>query len=152
MWAVSASARKYRACRWDNAIYNNSASSLAITSLAVSGADAGDFGLGPNPGAVAANSYAVVSVSFQPQSAGTKHASVVIGTFIGGFPPQVSVLSVALTGTALAPPPPPPIGPTVNPTAIDFGSAVVGGPGVSKPFQIHNNSSSSLAITSSRHW
>ena len=71
------------------------------------------------------NGTTVVALTFQPQSAGAKSATVVMTTLIPTFPPAVNTLSVALTGTGVAPTLSSQL--IVSPDPLDFGAVPVGG-------------------------
>src|ERR1019366_83237 len=70
---------------------NTGNASLSITSLALTGASAGDFGLINNCGSsVAVNGSCTITVTFKPAAIGSRSASISITDNAGGGPQTVS--------------------------------------------------------------
>ncbi|MGD0630992.1 MAG: choice-of-anchor D domain-containing protein [Terracidiphilus sp.] len=86
------------------ALTNNGPSPLTISSVAITGANSGDFAQANNcpisPATLAANNSCLINVMFTPQASGARSAAVSI-TDNGNGSPQ----SAGLSGTGVAPPP-----------------------------------------------
>lgn len=101
-------------------VVNNSGSAtLGITSIAISGTDAGDFSQSNNTcgATVAGGSRCAVDVTFAPTTTGPKSATLSIVDNAAGSPHSLS-----LTGTGV---PPAPLV-SLSPGFLDFGSLPVG--------------------------
>jgi HYDIN/CFA65/VesB family protein/centrosomal CEP192-like protein/beta-propeller repeat-containing protein len=84
---------------------NQGSAALNISGIAVTGVDAGSFGIiqaGSNPcpasGVLAAGANCTVSINFSPTSAGTKNGSLILSDNASGSPQMVSLM-----GTGVAP-------------------------------------------------
>ena len=117
---------------------------LSLTSIGLSGPDAGQFGLVPSTGvdcrlatilAVGANCN--ISVQFVPTSFGSKNASISVTDNAPGSPH-----SVALSGTAIGP------GITLSPANVTFGNLNVGSTSAGNPVQLSNPGNATLTINS----
>jgi len=119
---------------------NNATSALSITSIAVTGADSGDFAETNTCGSsLAAGANCAISVTFKPAMAGTSSAAVTI-TDSDSSSPQ----TVTLTGTGVAPI----TTATLSPASLTFASTTVGSTSASQPVTLNNTGSASLTITS----
>ena len=118
-------------------VTNISTTAVPITSVALSGANPGQFARTHNCGSsLAAGASCTVSVVFKPTSSGGKSAVLTVNGSGGGL------RSVALTGTgvttsALY---------TVSPSSLDFGSRAVGTTSAAKIVTVHNTGSVALPL------
>ena len=102
--------------------------------FAISGGDSGSFSVGsPSTSTLAAGATATVSVAFQPSSSGSKTASLVITSTLGGS------LVVPLQGVGTA-------GLFVSPASVDFGT-VTPGSSVAATVTIGNSDATSVTLT-----
>jgi hypothetical protein len=116
---------------------NSGTGALAISSIWLSGASAGDFSMTTNcPPSLAASASCAVSITFQPQVAGTRTAILSFSDPAAGSPQ-----TVALTGTGSG-------GPAVslNPASVQFGNQAVGAKSATQSVIITNTGNSSLGI------
>ncbi len=91
---------------------NTGNTAISITSIAVSGTNAGDFTAGNNcAGSVASGSNCSISIAFTPSAAGARAATLTITDSGSGSP-----LTVPLSGTGQIPTQ------SVSPTALAFGA------------------------------
>ena len=114
--------------------------SLVITSVTITGTNATEFTLGTTPTlplTIPANSSATFTVSFSPQTTGSKTATL---SFVDNFPgsPQ----AVALTGTAT---PPPQL--VINPSSVTFSTAQALGTAASQPLTLSNTGSATVTVS-----
>jgi hypothetical protein len=118
---------------------NNSGNTLLnVTSVAVTGANAGDFSETDTCGSpVAAGSYCTIAVLFTPSITGSRTASISITDNAAGSPQMVS-----LNGTGTAPVV------SISPTSMTFGSQTVGAPSAPETVTVNNTGNSALSITS----
>ena len=95
---------------------NTGTAMLSITSVAVTGANAGDFSETDTCGSsVAAGSYCTIAVLFTPSTAGSRTASISITDNASGSPQMVG-----LSGTGTAPVV------SLSPAGLTFASQTVG--------------------------
>lgn len=129
-------------------ISNNGTSTLNITSIALTGADLGQFNLtsaadGATPACplgaspLAAGNTCNVDAKFAPTSTGAKNANLSVTDDAPGSPH-----SVPLSGTGVAPA----IG--FSPTAVNFSNVVVGGQSAVTNVQVSNTGTATLNLTS----
>jgi Cep192 domain 4/HYDIN/CFA65/VesB-like, Ig-like domain/Protein of unknown function (DUF1565) len=117
---------------------NNGGAPLDITSIAVTGANAGDFTQSNTCGtSVAAYAQCTISVSFIPQAAGTRSATLTVTDNSGS-----GTQTTALSGTGLS------SAVTLTPTSVAFGSQTVGKKSAATKVTLKNASSSTLTISS----
>ena len=122
---------------------NSGTAALTITSVSLSGANAGDFAqtntcpLSPNTLAAGAN--CIISVTFTPSANGGRSASVTVSDNASGSPQ-----SVALSGTGVTPAP----AVTLNPTSLSFGNQDVGTTSAAKSVTLTNSGTAALTISS----
>ncbi len=121
---------------------NTGAAPLAISNIAVTGANAGDFVESNNcPGAsssLAANATCSILISFAPSVAGSRSANVQITDNAGDSPENV-----ALTGTGV------PLAPAVSmsPSSLPFGSQPVGSTSANQSVTLTNSGNAPLSIS-----
>jgi glycine cleavage system H lipoate-binding protein len=116
-------------------VTNNSASAVTISSIAITPTGTVSYTETNNCGtSIAAGGTCTIQVSFDPQSAGTKTASVTLVDSAG-------TQTVALTGIGVASPI------ALNPTSIAFGSQTVGVK-TTVPVTVTNNSAATITFTS----
>ena len=122
---------------------NSGTAPLTITSVAVSGANASDFGeintCPISPSTLAANASCTISVTFTPSATGARSANVSISDSAGDSPQ-----SVPLTGTGITPAP----GVTLSPTSVSFGNQMVGATSASQTITLTNTGTAPLTISS----
>ncbi len=123
-------------------VTNSGSGSLTLTAIALSGAQADDFGLSKTCGSsLAAGASCTLSVTFKPVSTGAKVASVSITDNASGSPQ-----SIALTGTGTSGGGAPAV--TLSSTSLAFGNQAAGSTSASKSVTVTNSGSGSLTLTS----
>jgi hypothetical protein len=119
---------------------NAGSASLAVTNIAIGGADAGDYAqTNTCPATLAPNASCTISVTFSPSAAGNRSASVTI-TDDAADNPQ----SVPLNGMGTAPAP----AVSLAPGSLSFGSQRVGTTGAVQATTLQNSGLAPLTITS----
>jgi len=120
-------------------LLNSGTGSLTITSIAISGGNAGDFSQANNcplsPSTLAAGKSCAINVTFKPTAGGTRSASVSVTDNASGSPQ-----SVPLTGTGTVV--------QLSPSSLNFGSIKVGQTSSPKPITLKNLGTTTLSITS----
>jgi Tol biopolymer transport system component len=119
-------------------VANVSTAAVPITSVALSGANPGQFARTHNCGSsLAAGASCTVSVVFKPTSTGAKSAVLTVNGSGGGL------RSVSLTGTGVT------ISATytVSPSSLGFGSRAVGTTSPAKIVTVHNTGSVALPLS-----
>ncbi|MGH9501682.1 MAG: choice-of-anchor D domain-containing protein [Terriglobales bacterium] len=118
---------------------NVSGSSLTITGISLS--DTTNYVLGPNtlPAVVANSGTFSIPVTFNPQTTGSKPATVTV-TYTGG---SGSPLTSSLSGTGIPPTP----AATIAPGSIAFGNQIVPTQSNSQQFTFTNVSTGTITIT-----
>jgi hypothetical protein len=90
---------------------------LTISSIGVTGADTGDFGISNNcpisPSTLAANATCTISVKFTPTATGPRQAAV---TIVSNAPTSPNAVFVSGAGTAVS----------LSPASLSFGGVAVG--------------------------
>jgi hypothetical protein len=111
---------------------------LSITSLAITGTNAGDFAQTNTCGSsVAAGANCTISVTFTPTAGGSRTASVSI-TDNGSGSPQ----TIALSGTGTGP------GASLSPTSLSFVSQLIDTSSTAQTVGLTNSGNATLSITS----
>src|SRR5207245_702397 len=114
---------------------------LSITSIAVTGANSGDFAQTNNCGALVAaadrNSAFSGSVTFTPAASGARSGAVTITDNASGSPQTAN-----LTGTGVA------SAVSLAPASVAFGSQQVGSTSAAQAVTLTNTGNAALAITS----
>ncbi len=122
---------------------NSGNAALTISSVAVSGANSGDFARTTTCGStLAAGASCAVSVTFSPSATGSRSASLTITDDASGSPHNA-----ALSGTGAAPPPAPTPGVTLSPSSLSFGSQQVGTSSLPAPVTLTNSGTAALTIS-----
>jgi trimeric autotransporter adhesin len=116
--------------------------SLTITSITVTGTNAGDFAETTNcpisPTSVAAGNSCTITVTFTPSASGNRTAAVSItDNATAGSPQAVSLIGIGALGTV-----------GLSATTLTFGSQSVGTTSTAQIVTLTNNGSSSLTVTS----
>jgi len=115
---------------------------LTITSIAMAGANSGDFAetntCPTGPATLAAGSNCAISVTFMPTATGARNASVTIMDNAGNSPQ-----SVLLTGTGTAP-----IVSLGGTTSLNFGNEPVGSTSAAQTITLSNTGTGPLTILS----
>ncbi len=121
-------------------IFNDGLSTLSVTSITITGGDAGEFSFTspPSLAALAANTSRTLSVQFDPSSIGPKNAAVAILT----DDPDGPAANLALSGTGIAPE----ITVTGGPLSF-FGRGTDNGPSLAQDITVRNDGTSSLNFT-----
>lgn len=111
---------------------------VTITSIGVTGAEAGDFGATSNCGAgVAAGKSCVIQVTFSPAAAGSRSATLSVADSASGSPQ-----TVALSGTGTQ------AGVKLSATSVTFSAAqLMGTPSTAQPVTLTSNGTGPLAIS-----
>jgi hypothetical protein len=121
---------------------NQGSAALNISSIAVRGVDAGNFGIvqaGNNPcpanGVVAAGANCTVSINFSPTSSGAENASLNFSDNASGSPQMVSLM-----GTGVAP------SITISATSLNFGLQGAGTTSAAQIITVSNAGSVTVGI------
>ena len=119
---------------------NTGNAALSITSLTLTGTNAGDFAQTNTCGSsVAASANCTISVTFKPAASGSRTASVSVTDNASGSPQTVS-LSGTGTGTAAVA--------SLSPTSLAFGNQSVGATSAAQTVTLSNTGNAALSITS----
>jgi hypothetical protein len=125
----------------NSTLTNTGNAPLTISSVAVTGANAGDFAqtntCPSSPATLAAGASCSIAVTFTPSAAGSRSAAVSVTDDAGGSPQ-----SVALTGSGQAP------AVTLTPTTLGFGSQLIGTTSASQSATLRNSGTAPLTISS----
>ncbi|PYV26998.1 MAG: hypothetical protein DMG27_05145, partial [Acidobacteria bacterium] len=120
---------------------NTGTAALSITSIAVTGANSGDFAqtntCPVSPATLAANGACTISVTFTPAASGARSGALTITDNASDSPEAVS-----LTGTGTAP------GVSLAPASVSFGSQQVGSTSAAQAVTLSNTGAAPLSITS----
>ena len=117
---------------------NPGTATLTITSIAATGANAGDFAVTNTCGSsVAVNGSCSISVTFTPSAIGSRAASVTVTDNAGGSPQTVS-----LSGTGSAP------AASLAPTSLTFNNQNLGTTSAAQTVTLTNIGNASLSISS----
>jgi hypothetical protein len=119
---------------------NSGGTTLNITSIALTGANASDFAqTNTCGGSVAGGANCTISVTFTPAASGSRTASVSITDNASGNPQTVS-LSGTGTGTATLV--------SLSPTSLAFGNQSLGTTSAAQALTLSNTGNAALSITS----
>ena len=113
-------------------------STVNVTSIAISGTNAGDYSQTSTCTSLAMGSTCTVSVTFAPTATGTRTATLAVSTDATSNP----TLTVSLTGVGLD------TTATLSPTSADFGTQILNTASAAKVFIWTNTSSVALAVAS----
>src|SRR6201998_2380356 len=121
---------------------NSLSSSLTISSIAISGTDAGDFSIASKTcsTSLAASGSCTASIAFKPTAAGARSASLSFTDSATNSPQTVALAGTGATtsgGSA-----------SVSPTTLSWASVPVGGRGAQKVITLTNSGTSSITISS----
>jgi hypothetical protein len=120
-------------------LINSGSAALAITSVAITGNNAGDFSQTSScplsPSTLASQASCTVSVTFDPTAGGTRSAAVSVTDNASGSPQ-----AVPLTGTGAAV--------QLSPASLNFGTIKVGKTSAARTVTLTNLGSTTLSITS----
>ena len=119
---------------------NTGAVALKVTSITMSGANAGEFSQTNNCSTVQPATTCTINVTFNPTAAGTASASVLVADNAGS-----GSQTIALSGTGVAA-----TGPvaTFSPTSLTFPSQTVGTSSSQTPITLTNTGAVALKVTS----
>ncbi|PYV35050.1 MAG: hypothetical protein DMG22_03695, partial [Acidobacteria bacterium] len=119
-------------------VNNGTASSVSISSIAITGTNSGDFTRTTNCGSsLAAGAQCAINVTFKPTASGSRTAAVTVTDSATGSPQTATLSGTGVTSTA-----------TLSPTSLTFGSQPVGATSTTQAFTLTNSGNVSLAITS----
>ena len=117
---------------------NSGNGAMSISSLAITGTNAGDFAQSNTCGSsVVAGGSCTISVTFTPSASGSRTASVSITDSASGSPQAVS-----LSGTGAVP------AVSLSATSLSFGNQSVGTPSTAQSVTLTNSGNATLSITS----
>ena len=120
---------------------NTGNAALSVTSIAVTGTNAGDFGQTNNCGtSVAAGASCTINVTFTPSATGTRTGTLTVSDNASGSPQ-----TVGLTGTGASAPAPVA---GVSPTSLAYASQIVGTTSAAQAVTLSNTGNAALSITS----
>ncbi len=108
---------------------NNSAGTISITSMGITGADSGDFAETSTTcgSTILVNNFCIVSLTFTPGALGARSATLIITDDAGNSPQQTALLGTGIMQV------------TLTPTAISFATTKVGKTSTAKVIQVKNN-------------
>jgi hypothetical protein len=116
---------------------NSGQAPLQISSITLSGLNTSDFAVTTTcQGVVAAGASCSISVIFQPTVVGSRNAVVTLLANVANLP------QITLTGTGLGLPQL-----SLSSSAVQFGSATVGGTGAARTINLSNTGSGTLLVT-----
>ena len=119
---------------------NAGSTSLTITSIVVSGANAGDFAQSNNCGStLAAGAHCSINVTFKPSAAGTRSAAITVTDNASGSP-QTATLSGTSASAAG--------GVSLSPSALVFSGVPVKTTSTAETVTLTNNTSAAVSISS----
>jgi ASPM-SPD-2-Hydin domain-containing protein/centrosomal CEP192-like protein/HYDIN/CFA65/VesB family protein len=117
---------------------NTGASSLSISSIAITGTNAGDFSETNNCGSsLAANSSCTIDVTFKPTAAGTRAAALAVTDNVSGSPQTASLSGTGVSSTA-----------SLSPSSLTFASRIVGTTSAAQAVTLSNTGTGTLTISS----
>jgi hypothetical protein len=117
---------------------NSGNAALNVTSLAITGANAGDFSQASNCGnSVAAGANCTINVTFTPSASGSRAAALTVTDDATGSPQMVS-----LTGTGTAPVV------SLSPSSLSFVNQLLGTVAVPQTITLTNTGNAALSVTS----
>ena len=117
---------------------NSGTAALSISSIALSGANAGDFAQTNNCGSsVAVGANCAVSVAFKPTATGTRTAAVTLTDNCTGGQQAVSLSGTGTAATA-----------SLSPTSLTFASQAVGATSAAQTVTLTNSGTAALSISS----
>src|SRR5207249_1967870 len=117
---------------------NSGSAPLSISSIAITGADSGDFAQTNNcNSSLAAGAQCTINVTFRPAATGTRTGTLTVTDNASGSPQTAS-----LTGTGVAP------AATLSPTSLTFASQDVGATSAPQAVTLSNPGSGPLSISS----
>jgi hypothetical protein len=117
---------------------NTGGSSLTISGVALSGANAGDFAQTNTCGtSVAAGASCTISVTFRPTGAGSRSASLAITDDAVGSPHTVALTGVGTTATV-----------SLSPTSLAFGGQLLGTSSGAQAVTVTNTGTATVTISS----
>ena len=118
---------------------NNTSSTLTISGITISGANAGDFSQTNTCGSgIAANASCTINVSFKPTASGTRVAAVSVADSDPSSPQTAS-----LTGTATSAPAPVA---SLSPTSLTFGPQAQGTTSADQSVTVTNSGNANLTF------
>jgi hypothetical protein len=120
-------------------ITNTGSSEVALSSIALTGTDATDFGQNGCGSSVAAAANCSISVTFTPSQLGPRSASIIITDSTVGSPHSVSLSGVGLTSGPSA---------TLSATSLAFGAQTIGFGGTPQSVTLTNYGMATLTIVS----
>jgi phosphopantothenate synthetase len=119
---------------------NTGSASLSVTSIAVTGANAGDFTQTNSCGSsVAAGASCAINVVFNPAKTGTRSGNITISD---NATPATQTVSLSGTGGGTAP------AVTLTPASLTFGNQAVGTSSPAQSITLSNTGSASLSVSS----
>jgi hypothetical protein len=117
---------------------NGTASSVSISSIAITGTNSGDFAQTNGCGSsLAAGAQCTINVTFKPTAIGTRTGSVTVTDSATGSPHTAALSGTGVTNSA-----------SVSPTSLSFPSQTVGTTSTAQSSTLTNAGTISLAITS----
>ncbi|HEX8997896.1 MAG TPA: choice-of-anchor D domain-containing protein [Ktedonobacterales bacterium] len=123
---------------------NSGTAALSITSIGITGTNAGDFAqtntCPTGSSTLAAGANCSISVTFSPTASGTRTASLSIADNANGSPQTVSLTGSGVSATDPAV--------TLNPTSINFGGQNIGSTSAPQAVTLTNSGNGALSVTS----
>src|SRR5207249_2368442 len=117
---------------------NSGSAPLSISSIAISGADSGDFAQTNNCGSsLAAGAKCTISVTFRPTATGTRTGTLTVTDNASGSPQTATLTGIGGVSAA-----------TLSPTSLTFSSQNVGATSAPQAVTLSNSGSAPLSISS----
>jgi len=117
---------------------NNGSAALSLSSVALTGANAGDFAQSNTCGSsVAAGGSCTISVTFDPTASGSRTASVSITDNATGSPQSLGLSGTGTTATV-----------SLSPASLSFGSDPIANTSSTQTVTLTNNGNAALTISS----
>jgi hypothetical protein len=121
-------------------LFNTGSGTLSISSITITGANAGDFSQTNTCGAaLTSNANCTISVVFNPTVAGVRTAAVAVADNATGSPQSVSLSGTGTAGGPIA---------SISPTALTFGSQNVLSTSSPQTVTLTNTGAGALSISS----
>src|SRR5207245_2525369 len=113
---------------------NTGTASLTITSIAITGTNAGDFAQTHTCGSsLAAGASCTISVTFKPTASGTRSAALSVTDNAAGSPQKVTLSGIGTTAK-------------LSPTSLNFGTVAIGTTSAAKTVTLTDVGTTSLSI------
>ena len=116
---------------------NSGTAALSISGIAITGANAADFGQSNTcPASLAVNASCSISVTFSPSAGGARAATVSITDNVPGSPQTIALSGTGATSAV-----------SLSPSSVSFGSVALGARSAAKSLTLTNSGTAPLAVS-----